>query len=73
MVSLAERVSLSPSTHSRDQIFKRLKGQLIDASVTDPGLACLQFRLVFVQREGSELVKQTTYLSETRPLSDILT
>ncbi len=72
MVSLAERLSLSSSTHSRDEIFKRLKLQLIRTNAIDAGRPCLQFRLVFVLREGTELVQQITYLSKTRRISDIV-
>lgn len=71
MVSLAERLTLNPTPHSTEQIFLRLRDE-IDRTLPDASrLHFLQFRLVFVHREGEDLVREITHLSDPRGLQDI--
>lgn len=71
MVSLAERLTLNPTPHSTEQIFLRLRDE-IDRTLPDASrLPYLQFRLVFVHRDGEDLVHEITHLSDPRRLQDI--
>lgn len=71
MVSLAERLTLNPTPHSTEQIFLRLRDE-IDHTLPDASRQpYLQFRLVFVHREGEDLVREITHLSDPRRLQDI--
>lgn len=57
LVSLSERHAVAPSTHSLAELICRLSRRL-DIPVAD-----LQFRLVFVSREGAELERAVCYQS----------
>jgi hypothetical protein len=61
LVSCAERLIEAPSQHSVDEINLRVARQL------PPGPQTLQFRLVFLSREGMRMVKLVEY--ESRPVS----
>ena len=66
-VSLAERLSLHPTSHSIDEIFRLLSKDIVaDQNGSSSGL--IQFRLVFVHRQGEAIVRDVTYQSETRLL-----
>lgn len=67
LVSLAERLSLDPTDHSRAEI-ERLLGQNIMAS---EDTAALQFRLVFVSFEDGIPLRSVTHISVPRLLKDI--
>ncbi len=70
MVSLAERLTLNPTPHSTEQIFLRLQSE-IDATLPAASrLPYLQFRLVFVHRDGGDLVHEITHLSDPRRLDE---
>jgi hypothetical protein len=63
LVSCAERLINHPTEHSRQEIVKRLKNVLnTDASY-------LQFRLVFVSREGDRIQKEVWFTSAVHSLS----
>ena len=61
LVSLSERLTLQPTEHSQNEI-KALLSRTI--AMEEPDIDQLQFRLVFVRREGENLVEETTHLSE---------
>ena len=67
MVSLAERLIHSPSQHSIDEINRCLAADLPPSA---PGTA-LQFRLIFVSREGEELTTDILYLSDLKSLNEM--
>ncbi|MCH2250932.1 MAG: hypothetical protein MK042_14175 [Cognatishimia sp.] len=56
-VALAERLVAAPSDHSRDELMRLVA----EAHRAD---GQLQFRLVFVMREGEELISEVIYTSE---------
>ncbi|WGW04445.1 hypothetical protein [Tropicibacter oceani] len=58
LVSLSERLVAEPTQHSLDELNKRIAR----LSGAQPG-ARLQFRLVFVCREGAQIVKFVEYES----------
>lgn len=66
LTSLAERLSSNPTEHSSQELLKRIRVELARDSfdpfnpVTTP---YLQFRLVFVHREGALLQKHVTFIS----------
>jgi hypothetical protein len=59
LVSCAERLVNEPTDHSHAEILKRLRREIVP---TSPALY-LQFRLVFVSRDGAQLKKDIWYLS----------
>jgi hypothetical protein len=63
LVSCAERLMDQPTAHSEDEIFARIAADL----PADAG-PWLTFRLVFVHREGDEIVREVAYLAEPRRL-----
>ena len=63
LVSCAERLMASPTVHSSQEILKRIKVELERNSIDVMATPYLQFRLVFVSREGSQLQKHITYIS----------
>jgi len=63
LVSCAERLMESPTEHSGQEILKRLKAELERNSIDVMATPYLQFRLVFVSREGSQLQKHITFIS----------
>lgn len=67
VASCAERLVEYPTVHSAQQIFRRIAADLTDA---EPA-ARLQFRLVFVSRDGNSLKRETYYVSDARPISEI--
>ena len=67
MVSCAERLTDQPSQHSIDALNGRIARRLDGAGVS--GL--FQFRLLFVSRQGGQLVKEIEYESQPIAVSDI--
>lgn len=61
LVSLSERLTLEPTEHSEREIKMLLSHHL---GVIEPEIEQVQFRLVFLHREGGELVEEITHLSE---------
>ncbi len=63
LVTCAERIEQEPSAHSVREIRHRIwadQNRSVDGTSAPDAL---RFRLVFVQREGSELVEQVVYQS----------
>ncbi len=75
LVSCAERIVGDSSQqliqHSENEILKRIENDLI--SVESPlnisDVTHLQFRLIFLQRQGTELQEEVTFLSRVQPLT----
>ncbi|SPH22644.1 hypothetical protein ASD8599_03386 [Ascidiaceihabitans donghaensis] len=64
MVSLSERLTLAPSTHSIDEIRARITQQARRGAPSLSPTSQLQFRLVFISRgDASAIVTETTYVS----------
>ncbi len=60
LVSCAERLVDHPTAHSEDEILRRIAADLAHAGDAQPWL---WFRLVFVRREGVDLVRETPFTS----------
>lgn len=72
LVSCAERLVQNPTAHSEDEIFRRLAADLArqpDAGASKPWLS---FRLVFLSREGDDLVETELFRAQPRRLADIV-
>ncbi|MEP2715483.1 hypothetical protein [Pseudophaeobacter sp.] len=65
LVSCSERLIEAPGQHSVDEINRRV------ARLLRPGPERLQFRLVFLSREGAQVVKQVEYESTPVPLTKL--
>ncbi len=68
LVSCSERLIEDPElhgAHSRDEINRRV------ARLLPPGEQALQFRLVFISREGAQIVKMVEYESTPVALSTL--
>jgi glutamine synthetase len=70
LVSCAERLLQQPTKHSEDEILKRIVADL-RADVSNPCEIAthLQFRLLLVQREGSELQQGIVFHSRIQSLA----
>lgn len=70
IMSCAERLMDYPTQHSEDEIFKRIKADII--SVTDEARTIenkqVKFRLIFIQREGENLKEQIRYESQVQAI-----
>lgn len=66
VVSCAERIQQDPTTHSIQEISRRIQSDIekMGMGVTDK---MLRFRLVFVRREGGALVQEIVFLSDAVP------
>ncbi len=65
LVSCAERLTLSPTEHSEQEILRRITAELQRSLPPGACLPYLQFRLVFLDRaEDGGLIKAITYQSE---------
>jgi len=60
LVSCAERLMQYPTEHSHQEILKRI---VAENARQGEGAAYVQFRLVFLHREGAEVQKDVTYIS----------
>jgi len=69
LVSCAERLMASPTVHSSQEILKRIKVELERNSIDVMATPYLQFRLVFLNREGSQIQKHITYISPIHRLN----
>ena len=71
LVSCAERLIEHPTEHSEVEILKRIQRELETCPSNFPGLATarLQFRLLLVKRQGSQLKYEVIYHSRIQPLS----
>ena len=63
LVSCAERLMASPTEHSSQEILTRIEAELQRKSIDVSATPYLQFRLVFLSREGSQLQRQITFIS----------
>jgi len=63
LVSCAERLMVNPTEHSAQEILKCIKSELEHNSVDMSETPYLQFRLVFLSRQGTEIQKEITFIS----------
>ncbi len=70
LVSCAERLIANPTQHSIDEINSRIWADIASSTPRTPAGSRLQFRLVFVCREGAEIVKYVDY--ESQPIDPYL-
>lgn len=63
LVSCAERLMANPTDHSCNEIFTRIGNDLNQTAPHGNHPPYLQFRLVFLDRQGTEIYKHTTYIS----------
>jgi len=68
LVSCAERIQESPTDHSINEIRQRILNDILMDPVEATGRR-LQFRLIFVHREGTEICKETAFLSDAFPVT----
>ncbi len=66
VVSCAERIQDAPTAHSIAVIRRRVRQDAADVGCVDAG-AVLQFRLVFVRRDGAGLVRDIVFQSDPFP------
>ena len=75
LVSCAERIMADSNQqviqHSENEILKRIENDLLgtEAISNISGEMHLQFRLIFVQRQGTVLQEEITFVSRIQPLS----
>lgn len=72
LVSCAERLQENPTEHSINEIRQRILREIaqMPASATNPSTAkMLQFRLLFVHRDGAQLTKEILFTSDQFPLT----
>lgn len=63
LVSCAERLMVSPTEHSSQEILNRIEAELQRKSIDVSATPYLQFRLVFLSREGAQLQRHITFIS----------
>ncbi len=68
LMSCAERLIETPTAHSEQEIFKRLIFTLRDERNLNPNTA-IQFRLITIKREGTELHSEIVFYSQVRTIS----
>lgn len=71
LVSCAERLMENPTEHSREEIFTRIIAELRRTGRFGEAAPFLQFRLVFISRQGVTLQKDVTYISPARQISGL--
>jgi hypothetical protein len=67
LVSCAERLMETPTAHSIDEIARRVSAGIPAAPAGEAEPGYLQFRLVFVSREGAVILRDVEYTSEVLP------
>ena len=71
LVSCAERIMENPTEHSIQEILNRIKNDLQkDSSVYTIITPYLQFRLVFISRQGLEIQREISYISQVFSFSE---
>jgi hypothetical protein len=70
LVSCAERLVENPTQHSVDQFFNRLTANLSQEEKTGI-VKFIKFRLVFIGRQGSDLVEQICYESPVKLIEQL--
>ncbi len=66
-MSLSERLIANPTEHSETDILDRIRHDLLSADSDLTGN--LQFRLVFIYREGDVLEQEELFVSREAPLT----
>ena len=66
MVSCAERLMQNPTQHSEDEILQRILNELKQGGSV--AASHVQFRLLYIYREGDELHQVVTYHSRIEPV-----
>ena len=61
--TLAERIAEGPTEHSIAELRHRVRAGLIRHGIAAGGLHALRFRLVFVERQGADLIEQVVFES----------
>lgn len=69
VVSCAERLLTEPTTHSQDEIFRRVVAALIER--IDPRKAWVSFRIVLVSEGEGVITRNVAFVSEPRRLEAI--
>lgn len=62
LVSCAERILENPTAHSQTEIHRRIARDIVGPADT------LQFRIVLVKRQGSEIVREVSTASPRLPI-----
>ena len=65
VTACAERLLDEPTTHSEDEIFRRIAADLADGGGAD-GQPWLGFRIVSLSDEAGAIVRQVAYVAEPR-------
>ena len=65
LLSCAERLMISPSRKSEEEIEKRIKNELRSCGICSLDKPYFQFRLVFFYREGKNIKNFTPFISKT--------
>ena len=65
LMSCAERLMQNPTQHSEDEIFNRIR-RSVNSSKTK---SYLQFRVLFIYRDGAGLKNIEAFLSPARPIA----
>lgn len=70
LVSCSERLLENPTQHSEDEILNRIKADLVanESHETLTTATHLQFRLLLVQRQASEITREVVFYSRMEPL-----
>ncbi len=68
LVSCSERLIANPTQHSEDEIFDRVFADIEFSDCFENTKCFVQFRLMSVRRELSELIREETFRSTIRPL-----
>ena len=69
IISCAERLMEQPTPHSEEEIFKRIAADLKADKTALVTKTYLQFRVLVVRREGSQILQELVYESRIRPFS----
>jgi hypothetical protein len=70
LVSCAEKIMSQPNDHSIHEIIKRIETQLRATQGEFFEGSYLQFRLVFLYREGTEIKSQITFISSPSKMEE---
>ena len=69
LVSLAERITTQSTSHSVDEVFRRIENEIVQTISAKERLRFLRFRLVFVYRDKDQLVEEITFWSPVRAIT----
>jgi len=69
LMSCAERLLDYPTSHSEEEIFKRLIHEIRTSDAKQEN-NYIQFRLMFIRREANGLVEEIRYQSDIRQIND---